>query len=71
MVTVQKMMQNHVFEDEFKSPRFTIENLKGSCNLKISNVEPSDEAMYYCGLKIVTIAFGKGTFLAVKGKNLP
>ncbi|KAG7328852.1 hypothetical protein KOW79_007026 [Hemibagrus wyckioides] len=66
MVTVQKLVQNHVFEDEFKSPRFTVENLKGSCNLKISNVEPSDEAVYYCGLKIITIVFGKGTFLAVK-----
>ncbi|XP_058252985.1 immunoglobulin kappa light chain-like [Hemibagrus wyckioides] len=66
MVTVHKLVQNHVFEDEFKSPRFTVENLKGSCNLKISNVEPSDEAVYYCGLKIITIVFGKGTFLAVK-----
>ncbi|XP_017329386.1 uncharacterized protein LOC108268752 isoform X2 [Ictalurus punctatus] len=68
MVTVHKLAQKHIFEDQFNSPRFSVENLKESCNLKITNVEPSDEAMYYCGLKKIIILFGKGTFLSVKGK---
>ncbi|XP_053091570.1 uncharacterized protein LOC113542716 [Pangasianodon hypophthalmus] len=67
MLTVHKLAQNPIFEDEFNSPRFTVENLKESCHLKIPNVEPSDEAIYYCGLKKFAIAFGKGTFLSVKG----
>ncbi|XP_053091565.1 uncharacterized protein LOC113542686 [Pangasianodon hypophthalmus] len=67
MVTAHKLAQNPIFEDEFNSPRFTVENLKESCHLKITNVEPSDEAMYYCGLKKFVTLFGKGTFLSVKG----
>lgn len=70
IVTVHKLAPNPIFEDEFQSPRFTVEKLKERCNLKINNVEPSDEAVYYCGIKIFTIQFGKGTFLSVKGKNL-
>ncbi|KAF5893935.1 signal-regulatory protein beta-1-like, partial [Clarias magur] len=65
MVTVQ---QEASFEDEFKSPRFSIEKEKGSCHLKMANVEPSDEAMYYCGFRHFLTTFGKGTFLSVKGK---
>ncbi|XP_053486923.1 signal-regulatory protein beta-1-like [Ictalurus furcatus] len=56
------------YEDEFKSPRFSIEKEKGSVHLKIANVEPSDEAMYYCGVVKFMKVFGKGTFLSVKGK---
>ncbi|XP_053487924.1 uncharacterized protein LOC128612046 [Ictalurus furcatus] len=67
MVTVYKLAQKHIFEDQFNSPRFSVENLKESCNLKITNVEPSDEAVYYCGLKKLIIVFGKGTFLSVRG----
>ncbi|KAM9470646.1 uncharacterized protein Hap1MRO34_012588 [Clarias gariepinus] len=62
MVTVQ---QESNYEDEFKSPRFSIEKEKSSCHLKISNVEPSDEAMYYCGFRQFFTKFGNGTFLAV------
>ncbi|KAM9470384.1 uncharacterized protein Hap1MRO34_012363 isoform 2-T2 [Clarias gariepinus] len=64
MVTVQ---QESNYEDEFKSPRFSIEKEKSSCHLKISNVEPSDEAMYYCGFRQFFTNFGNGTFLAVTG----
>ncbi|XP_058253197.1 uncharacterized protein LOC131357866 [Hemibagrus wyckioides] len=69
MVTVQKLSLDPIFGDDFKSPRFTVEDLKESCNLKITNVEPSDEAVYYCGLKMITVEFGKGTFLSVKGNE--
>ncbi|XP_060782797.1 uncharacterized protein LOC132890013 [Neoarius graeffei] len=55
------------YEDEFKSPRFSIEKEKMSCHLKIAKVEASDEAMYYCGLKHFLTRFGNGTFLSVKG----
>lgn len=57
------------YEDEFKPPKFTIEKEKKGCHLKIANVEPSDEAVYYCGIVSYVKAFGQGTFLAVKGKN--
>ncbi|KAM9470615.1 uncharacterized protein Hap1MRO34_012553 [Clarias gariepinus] len=65
MVTVQQELN---YEDEFKSPRFSIEKEKGSCHLKIDHVEPSDEAMYYCGFRKFLTTFGKGSFLSVKGK---
>ncbi|KAM9470634.1 uncharacterized protein Hap1MRO34_012573 [Clarias gariepinus] len=65
MVTVQ---QESIYEDEFKSPRFSIEKEKGSWHLKIAHVEPSDEAMYYCGFRNFLTTFGKGSFLYVKGK---
>ncbi|XP_060782796.1 uncharacterized protein LOC132890012 [Neoarius graeffei] len=55
------------YEDEFKSPRFSIENEKMSCHLKIAKVEPADEAMYYCGLLNIFNVFGKGTYLSVEG----
>ncbi|KAK2839093.1 hypothetical protein Q7C36_013907 [Tachysurus vachellii] len=55
------------YEDEFKPPKFTIEKEKKSCHLKIANVEPSDEAVYYCGIVSYIKEFGQGTFLAVKG----
>ncbi|KAF7706985.1 uncharacterized protein LOC124386260 isoform X2 [Silurus meridionalis] len=67
LVTVQKLASNPIFEVNFNSARFTIENSDRSCHLKIANVKPSDEAKYYCGLKIFSIKFGKGTFLSVKG----
>ncbi|XP_017329367.1 immunoglobulin kappa light chain isoform X2 [Ictalurus punctatus] len=64
LVTVQ---HGPSYKDEFKSPRFSIENEKTSCHLKISHVEPSDEAVYYCGFIVFSTSFGKGTFLSVKG----
>ncbi|KAI5624914.1 putative immune-type receptor 13 isoform 1 precursor, partial [Silurus asotus] len=56
------------FEEEFRSPRFSIEKENLGCHLKIADVEPSDEAVYYCGLRKFSIEFGKGTFLSVKRK---
>ncbi|XP_027007864.2 uncharacterized protein LOC113646054 isoform X2 [Tachysurus fulvidraco] len=56
-----------LYENEFKPPKFSIENDKKSCHLKITNVEPSDEAVYYCGYRIFLTRFGNGTFLSVKG----
>ncbi|XP_046704936.1 uncharacterized protein LOC124385732 [Silurus meridionalis] len=56
------------FEEEFRSPRFSIKKENLGCHLQIAHVEPSDEAMYYCGLRKFSIEFGKGTFLSVKRK---
>ncbi|KAI5624913.1 putative immune-type receptor 13 isoform 1 precursor [Silurus asotus] len=64
IVTVQSEPS---YEDEFKSPRFSIENKGTSCHLKIAHLEASDEAMYYCGLLQFFTTFGNGTFLSVKG----
>ncbi|KAF7706969.1 hypothetical protein HF521_018187 [Silurus meridionalis] len=69
MVTIRNLAQNPIFEDKFNSPRFTVHNSERSYDLKITNVQPSDEAMYYCGLKWITISFGKGTFLSVRGDD--
>ncbi|KAM9470601.1 uncharacterized protein Hap1MRO34_012534 [Clarias gariepinus] len=55
------------YENEFKPPRFSIQKEKQSCDLSITNVEPSDEAMYYCGYRKFLTRFGNGTFLSVKG----
>ncbi|KAM9471212.1 uncharacterized protein Hap1MRO34_013030 [Clarias gariepinus] len=55
------------YEDEFKPPKFSIKKETKSCHLKISNVDPSDEAMYYCGFRDFLTHFGNGTFLAVTG----
>uniref|UniRef100_A0A3B3R234 Ig-like domain-containing protein n=1 Tax=Paramormyrops kingsleyae TaxID=1676925 RepID=A0A3B3R234_9TELE len=39
--------------------------------LIILKTEPADSGMYYCGTrKIVTIFFGAGTFLRIRGKSL-
>ncbi|XP_046705962.1 uncharacterized protein LOC124386269 [Silurus meridionalis] len=64
MVTVQHKPS---YEDEFKSPRFSIEREKSGCHLNIAHVEATDEAMYYCGLRKFLTHFGKGTYLSVKG----
>ncbi|XP_035266664.1 uncharacterized protein LOC118223786 [Anguilla anguilla] len=55
------------FLDEFKnSARFSAEATKGSFNLTVSGVEPSDSATYYCALtELREIRFGNGTTLMV------
>ncbi|XP_053487842.1 uncharacterized protein LOC128611972 [Ictalurus furcatus] len=66
MVSVQ---HEPSYEKEFNPPKFSIEKeiKEKGFHLKIANVEPSDEAVYYCGYRKFFIRFGKGTFLAVKG----
>lgn len=66
MVTVQGEPS---YEDGFEPQKFIIEKEQTRISLKIAHVEPSDEAIYYCGfIKFVT-SFSNGTFLSVKGKN--
>ncbi|KAF7706982.1 hypothetical protein HF521_018200 [Silurus meridionalis] len=64
MVTVQHDIS---YEDEFKPPKFSIEEDQRNGHLKIANVETSDEAMYYCGYRKFLTRFGNGTYLSVRG----
>ncbi|KAM9470631.1 uncharacterized protein Hap1MRO34_012570 [Clarias gariepinus] len=57
-----------IFEKQFRSQRFSIKEEERGYHLHIAHVEPSDEAMYYCGVQRFSQTFGKGTFLSVKGK---
>ncbi|KAG7328857.1 hypothetical protein KOW79_007031 [Hemibagrus wyckioides] len=59
----------YIYENEFKPPKFNIEKEKRNYHLKIAHVEPSDEAMYYCGYRTFLTRFGNGTFLAVRGNE--
>ncbi|XP_064181718.1 uncharacterized protein LOC135249938 isoform X1 [Anguilla rostrata] len=55
------------FYSEFKnSKRFSAKAAKGSFNLTVSRVEPSDSATYYCSItSFKEISFGDGTTLMV------
>uniref|UniRef100_A0A4W6DHT9 Ig-like domain-containing protein n=1 Tax=Lates calcarifer TaxID=8187 RepID=A0A4W6DHT9_LATCA len=56
------------FHDEFKdNPRFTLETNAGMNHLKISDVQPSDSATYYCarGYSFM-FEFAEGTIVSVK-----
>ncbi|KAF5896280.1 putative immune-type receptor 15a precursor, partial [Clarias magur] len=57
-----------IHEDGFNPPKFSIEKENKGCHLKIAKVEPSDEAMYYCGHVTFFTSFINGTFLSVKDK---
>ena len=57
-----------VLYNEFNNSRFFIHNGSVSFSLSISNIQSSDEAFYFCGVRIVyEIRFGNGTYLLVKG----
>ncbi|XP_008285404.1 Ig heavy chain Mem5-like [Stegastes partitus] len=51
-----------------KNPRFTVERDEGMNHLKISDIQLSDSATYYCGSSHSNmVEFGEGVFLSVKG----
>uniref|UniRef100_A0A3Q1EBS1 Uncharacterized LOC110967694 n=1 Tax=Acanthochromis polyacanthus TaxID=80966 RepID=A0A3Q1EBS1_9TELE len=67
-----KFDKNGIFQDEFKdNPRFTLE-IKGTTNhLKISDVQISDSATYFCASGYsFQFEFGEGTEVDVKGSSL-
>uniref|UniRef100_A0AAY5ETA0 Ig-like domain-containing protein n=1 Tax=Electrophorus electricus TaxID=8005 RepID=A0AAY5ETA0_ELEEL len=67
MAMTQKSVETSSYYSEFKPPKFTGREF---CHLNISSIEPSDEAMYYCGIRWFEIVFGKGALLSVKVKKL-
>ncbi|XP_031590882.1 immunoglobulin kappa light chain-like [Oreochromis aureus] len=69
--TLFKYDTNGTFHDEFKSDsRFTAATEEGKIYLKITNVQVSDSAIYYCGTYGYMFEFGEGTVVDVKGSGL-
>ncbi|XP_020796708.1 uncharacterized protein LOC110174940 [Boleophthalmus pectinirostris] len=55
-----------------KHPRFAVQRQEGQNHLHISNVQPEDMALYFCGSSHNNIVeFGQGIFLNVQGPTEP
>ena len=68
LVGSAQRFQPSVRYNEFKSNRFIVQNVSVTFHLSILNIQSSDEAFYFCGVRIIyTIRFGNGTYLLVKG----
>ncbi|XP_063757075.1 signal-regulatory protein beta-2-like [Eleginops maclovinus] len=69
--TYYKYESNGKFQDEFKNPRFALDTGKGQNNLKITDVQISDSATYYCASShAYWFKFREGTTVNVKGSGL-
>ncbi|XP_045067759.1 uncharacterized protein LOC121554553 [Coregonus clupeaformis] len=71
-----KFDRNATFYNEFKdNHRFSVENGPKKNHLRISDMQLSDSATYYCGNAYTNkVEFGKGAILIVKGsgsRNMP
>ena len=59
-----------LFSEDSQNGRMNIQRSDGVFNLTITNINSSDEAMYYCTLTMNREPiFGNGTFLALKGNT--
>ncbi|XP_036403561.1 uncharacterized protein LOC118790677 [Megalops cyprinoides] len=69
--TLYEYKQEATFDNEFKdNPRFSVQRGEGWFDLTISETQPSDSAIYYCGRAyLYTLDFGQGTFLFLKGSE--
>uniref|UniRef100_A0A674E0C0 Uncharacterized LOC115198319 n=1 Tax=Salmo trutta TaxID=8032 RepID=A0A674E0C0_SALTR len=69
--TVFKIDRNATFYHEFKdNPRFSVENGQEKNHLRISDMQLSDSATYYCGSSYGNkVEFGEGAILIVKGSG--
>nr|XP_024003510.1 uncharacterized protein LOC111980620 [Salvelinus alpinus] len=66
-----KYNKNATFYHEFKgNTRFSVQSGKGMNHLKISDMQLSDSATYYCGNSYANhVEFGAGLILTVKGSR--
>ncbi|XP_062305984.1 uncharacterized protein LOC134010132 [Osmerus eperlanus] len=69
--TMSKSGQQSSLHNKFEdSPRFSVQAGEGLNHLRISNVQPSDSAMYFCCESFADkVEFADGVFLNVKGSN--
>ena len=67
--TLLKLGQEYRLHNEFEgNPRFSVSGGEGSNHLRISDVQPSDSAMYFCCESLENrVEFADGVFLNVKG----
>uniref|UniRef100_A0A3Q2QZB7 Novel immune-type receptor 1f n=1 Tax=Fundulus heteroclitus TaxID=8078 RepID=A0A3Q2QZB7_FUNHE len=68
----KSLADSNIFHKQFKdSKRLSVSTGDGLYNLKISNVQSSDSALYYCSFTLITVTeFAKGTFLLLKSKTI-
>uniref|UniRef100_A0A668RL96 Ig-like domain-containing protein n=1 Tax=Oreochromis aureus TaxID=47969 RepID=A0A668RL96_OREAU len=73
--TVNTVDNHAMFNDEFNTdPRFTVNSEKGKIDLKITDLQISDSATYYCASSYgYRFTFAEGTVIDVKGSgsNIP
>ncbi|XP_075943006.1 uncharacterized protein LOC142945952 [Anarhichas minor] len=64
--------RNCTFHGEFKNnPRFSLDTESGKSHMKISDLQISDSATYYCiGSNLIDFKFCDGTTVSVKGSGL-
>ncbi|XP_035985414.1 uncharacterized protein LOC105915689 [Fundulus heteroclitus] len=67
----KSLADSNIFHKQFKdSKRLSVSTGDGFYNLKISNVQSSDSALYYCSFTLITVTeFAKGTFLLLKNSS--
>ncbi|XP_064176372.1 uncharacterized protein LOC135247009 [Anguilla rostrata] len=71
LARIRSYESDPTFYNEFKnSTRLSAKAAKGTSNLTVSRVEPSDSATYYCAVIVNReISFGNGTTLMVTGSE--
>ncbi|XP_053361918.1 signal-regulatory protein beta-1-like [Clarias gariepinus] len=69
---IVKLFKNvgDTFDIDFQNPRFQTKKHSNCFNIIISQINKSDEAMYYCALMRPDIVFADGTHLKIKGEHV-
>ncbi|XP_068569681.1 uncharacterized protein [Cebidichthys violaceus] len=69
--TFYKYDKKAAFHAEFKNPRFTLDTAVGKNHLRITDLQISDSATYYCASSTtVDVEFMEGATVSVKGSGL-